>query len=247
MFGLRDLYLIYLPPLWEAKALVRISGKMGMSSGTWVDGSSEEETLSEIQSRASEADPLVVVSNAFKYSVRRSVRHERFHEIAFIQHPAETLREFYLMVANSERARGIEPVPFQDWASKITNPLFSFYSKRTEILPHGTPVDQLERLKRRLDRFFFVGCMEGVERWAPVLWKSLGLKAEAGEATLSRESLREVFSARLPEVPTGLRTWIEQSSHLDMELYRHELHRQEERIAWLTERAEAMESGVLAA
>lgn len=137
----------------------------------------------------------------------------------FLRDPAERLVSFYnFHMENKFRLRGKEMISFDEWYTSQfqgNNMVRWFHNHFLRIsVGEKVTVGHFNAVRAALEKFWFVGCTEHLDRDTPLLLKRMGL---AG--TLPRVNVSGVHHPKRLLLTDDLRQRLYENNPLDVELY----------------------------
>jgi hypothetical protein len=137
--------------------------------------------------------------------------------VTFLRDPAETIVSYYNFAMAMNQRNGQPVMDFEPWYSATLTPNFVtrwlhayFMQERTKTVSGR----EFKKVMKALDRFWFVGCTEYLDRDAPTLLQRMGLRG-----SLERTNVTGVHFERLLSLDSALRQALYAKSSLDVELY----------------------------
>jgi hypothetical protein len=170
----------------------------------------------ERRSAAERASARVILGHEVKQRTHMLVPGKTPRYVTFLRDPAETIVSRYNFAMAMNRRSGQPMVDFEQWYATfqpnyVTNWLYCrFMEKRRR----GQNAGLLKKVMKALDRFWFVGCTEYLDRDAPVLLGRIGL-----HGTPERTNVSGVHFERVLSLDSGLRQTLYAKNPLDLDLY----------------------------
>jgi hypothetical protein len=177
------------------------------------------------------AQARVILGHHVTCETHRFVPNKTPRHITFLRDPADLLVSYYNYV-RGYRSSDHPPISFEQWLTNNRKPRENFMTRWLfESFLQNKPAatlrpSALRKINEALERFFFVGLTEHLDRDAPRLLERIGVPVDLQRTNVGGGDYKKVI-----KLDDSLRIELYERNCLDVELYRHWQSRLPESVA----------------